>query len=54
MYSGSAGLFVLDYLCRPFAKILEKMPLLMVVILFCIYAPIAYQLLRSAYLADQQ
>ncbi len=54
MPGAGADLFLIDYFCRPFAKILEKMPIVMVLVLFLIYGTIAYFLLRSAYMADHQ
>jgi len=53
MPSAAANIFFIDFFCRPFAKIIEKMPLIMVVVLFILYGIIAYILLRSAYMADQ-
>jgi hypothetical protein len=53
MPTASAGLFFIDFFCKPFVKIFEKMPLLMVLLVFLIYGAIAYVLLRSAYMADQ-
>jgi len=48
------GLFFIDFLFRPFAKIFEKMPVLMLLILVGLYAFIAYVVLRSAYMVDEQ
>lgn len=53
MPAAAANIFFIDFLCRPFAKIFEKMPIVMVLLLFLIYGTIAYILMRSAYLADQ-
>ncbi len=45
----ACGLVVIDLIVRPFAKIVEKMPLLMLLVLIILYAIIAYFVLRSAY-----
>jgi hypothetical protein len=47
--SASAGLFIVDFVFRPFAKIFEKMPLLMMVLLLCLYGAVAYAVFKSAY-----
>jgi len=46
------GLIIIDMVCRPFAKILEKMPFLMIIFLFLLYGLIAYMVLKSAYVAE--
>jgi hypothetical protein len=46
------GLILIDMVCKPFAKILEKMPILMILFLCVLYAGIAYMVLKSAYLAE--
>ncbi len=43
------GLFVIDFVMRPVAKIIEKMPVLCILCLIALYAVIAYVVLRSAY-----
>ena len=43
----AVGLFGVDFLLRPFAKIFEKMPLVMLFLLLLLYAYIAYLILRS-------
>jgi len=48
----AVGLIFIDFIVRPFAKIFEKMPLLMLVLLVALYAVIAYVVLKSAYPAD--
>jgi len=48
----AVGLIFIDFIVRPFAKIFEKMPLLMLVLLVALYAIIAYVVLKSAYQAD--
>jgi hypothetical protein len=49
----STGLVVIDLFLRPFAKIYEKMPLVMLLILMIIYGVIGYIVVKSAYVADQ-
>jgi F0F1-type ATP synthase assembly protein I len=48
------GLFFIDFLFRPFAKIMEKMPIVMIGFLILLYAGIAYVVLRSAYMAEER
>lgn len=43
------GLIVVDFVFRPFAKIIEKMPVFCIFCLIVLYAAIAYVVLRSAY-----
>lgn len=50
----AVGLFLIDFIFRPFAKIYEKMPLVMLLMLLCLYSIIGYIVIKSAYLADQQ
>ncbi len=47
------GLILIDFVARPFAKILEKMPILMIVFLMILYGLIAFMVLRSAYMVDE-
>lgn len=49
----AVGLFMIDFVFRPFAKIYEKMPIVMLLILLCLYGTIAYFVLRSSF-AEQQ
>ena len=49
----AVGLFVIDFLVRPFAKIYEKMPIVMLLLCLILYAIIGYFVLKSAWLADQ-
>ena len=49
----AAGLFIVDFIMRPFAKIFEKMPFLMMFLLMCLYGFIAYIVFKSVY-ADQR
>ncbi len=53
MPSAAAGLFVVDFIVRPFAKIAEKMPIVMLLLVLILYGIIAYFVLKSAYLVDQ-
>ena len=46
------NIFVIDVLIRPFAKILEKMPFLVIFILFVVYGFVAYTVIKSAYLSQ--
>lgn len=49
----AVGLFFIDFVFRPFAKIYEKMPLVMLLLIIILYSAIAYVVLKSAYIADQ-
>jgi hypothetical protein len=51
--SASTGILVLDYVLRPFLKIVMKFPIVGLILLCLVYGAIAYQALKSAYLADQ-
>ncbi len=44
----AVGLIFIDFVVRPFAKIFEKMPLLILVVLILLYALIAYVVFKSA------
>ena len=48
----AVGLIFIDFVVRPFAKIFEKMPLLILVVLVVLYALIAYVVLKSAYQSE--
>jgi predicted tellurium resistance membrane protein TerC len=48
----AVGLFMMDFVFRPFAKIYEKMPLIMLLVLVVLYSAIGYMVLKSAYLSD--
>lgn len=48
----AVGLFMIDFIFRPFAKIYEKMPLVMLLILLVLYGIIAYIVVRSSYFAE--
>lgn len=48
----AVGLFYIDFVARPFAKIFEKMPLIMFFVMVLLYGYIAYLVLKSAYKAE--
>ena len=50
----AADIFIIDFIVRPFAKIYEKMPFLMMILLLLIYAIIGYVVFRSAYMSGEQ
>jgi len=52
LLAASADIFVIDYIVRPFAKIYEKMPLVMLLIVIILYSIIGYFVLKSAYMAE--
>src|SRR5271170_412777 len=54
MPTAAAGLFLVDFVIRPFFKIYEKMPLVMLLVCLVLYGIVAYFVLKSAFLADQQ
>jgi hypothetical protein len=45
--SAASAFFIIDWVVRPFAKIFEKMPLLMLGALLLLYGYIAYIVFRS-------
>lgn len=49
----AVGLFIIDFVARPFAKIFEKMPVIMFIIMLLLYGYIAYIVLKSAYQAEK-
>jgi hypothetical protein len=49
----AVGLFVIDFIARPFAKIFEKMPLIMFAVMVVLYGIVAYVVMRSAWQAEQ-
>ncbi len=53
-FSAATDIIFIDRCITPFAKIFEKMPIVMMLILFLLYGTIAYFLLRSAYMTDHQ
>lgn len=48
------GLIIIDMVCRPFAKIIEKMPFLMILLLFVVYGAIAFMVLKSTYVEEHK
>lgn len=49
----AVGLFLVDFIFRPFAKIYEKMPIVMLLLLLLLYGLVGYIVLKSVYVADQ-
>ncbi len=49
----AVGLFIVDFIFRPFAKIFEKQPLVILLFLSILYGYIAYIVLRSAYVSER-
>jgi hypothetical protein len=47
------GLFVIDFLVRPFAKIWEKDPIVMLMMCLVLYGIVGYIVVKSVYLTDQ-
>ena len=47
------GIFIIDFVARPFAKIFEKMPWVMFLIMVLLYGYIAYLVMRSAWQAEK-
>lgn len=50
----AVGLIFIDFIVRPFAKIYEKMPVVMIGLLVLLYAVIAFMVLKSAYMVDER
>jgi len=48
------GLIFIDFIVRPFAKIFEKMPFVMIGLLLLLYGFIAFMVFKSAYMIDDQ
>jgi len=46
------GLFLIDFLVRPFARIYEKWPLAMLLIVVIFYSIIGYIVIRSVYTTE--
>jgi hypothetical protein len=53
MPAASAGLFIIDFIARPFAKIFEKMPFVALLLCLMLYGVVAYFIVKSTFLADQ-
>ena len=49
----AVGLFFIDFIFRPFAKIFEKMDMIMIIILLIMYGGIAFMVLKSSYLTGE-
>lgn len=45
----AVGLFLIDFIARPFARIFEKMPSVMFCLMLVLYGYIAYIVLKSAW-----
>ncbi|HEY9732443.1 MAG TPA: hypothetical protein V6C89_11055 [Drouetiella sp.] len=55
MPAAAAGLFIIDFVFRPFAKILEKWPMVMLLLVLLLYTIIGYIVVKSVYfMPDQQ
>jgi hypothetical protein len=50
--AAAADIFLIDYIVKPFAKIFEKMPLVMLLLIILLYSAIGYFVLKSAYAAE--
>jgi hypothetical protein len=50
----AVGLFIVDFVVRPFVKIFEKMPILMLLMLLILYGAVAYIVLKSAFAAESK
>ncbi|MBX9770749.1 MAG: hypothetical protein K2X29_05230 [Candidatus Obscuribacterales bacterium] len=48
------GVFVIDFIARPFARIYEKWPVTMVLLLLVVYAIVGYLVIKSAYQTERQ
>lgn len=53
MPGASAGLFIIDYIFKPFAKIFEKMPIVALLMCLALYGVVAYFVVKTTFLADQ-
>lgn len=50
----TAGLFIVDFLVRPFAKIYQKMPFMIFLIMIVLYGVVGYIVWKSAYKREEQ
>ncbi len=48
------GLFLIDFLVKPFARIYEKWPIAMLLVCLIIYGIIGYIVVKSVYLTDER
>ncbi len=46
------NIFIIDVIIRPFAKIFEKMPVTVILIILVMYGIVAYTVIKSAYLSE--
>lgn len=49
MPAAACGLFLIDFIARPFAKIYEKIPFLMFAVLLLLYGTITFFVLKSSF-----
>jgi hypothetical protein len=49
----AVGIFLIDFVFRPFAKIYEKMPIVALLLCLVLYSIVGYAVLKSVYFADQ-
>ena len=52
--AAGCDIFLIDFICRPFAKIYGKMPFLAMFMLLTLYGIIGYVVFRSAYMSGEQ
>lgn len=50
----AVGLFIIDFIARPFARVFEKWPDTIMVMLLVVYGIIGYIVWKSAFRVDQQ
>ncbi len=54
MPAAASGLFLIDFIARPFAKIYEKMPVVILLLLLLIYGVIAYFVLKGSFFGQPE
>lgn len=54
MPTAAAGLFLIDFFFRPFAKILEKWPPFALIVTLVLYSIVGYIVLKSMYHSPDQ
>ncbi len=52
MFTASSGIFLIDTLLKPFAKIFEKNPILALVTVVVMYSIVAYMVFKSAWQSE--
>ena len=52
MFTASSGIYVIDTFLKPFFKIWEKSPLVMLFLVIVLYSIIAYIVIKSAFMSD--